>query len=476
MAPKTPGRARPRKALLWLASVLVVLPIMFVTQASAAFIVQQDESGPNDVPGQKDLNLQAVDTSGLPTSLQVYWNWDETGISGNNTLDACTLFDTDNDAKANFAVCVTAGGTPAQFLARTVYTCGDTRVDRCTSPIATVPNPLSTCSVTSPSATDPFSGSGKNQGASYPNDARGACTIYLADVGATSAKLINTCSYPSQQPNSDPSDCVLIPRDAFLTITKVANGTGGSFPFKLDGNLVFTASGSQSSSVIPITTANNATHSIKEDPVPSDWDLTSVSCSGASDSNGTANSNPIVIDARSDDNVTCTFTDTQKAAPQLKIVKSCTNSAPHAATDRFQPQNNGSSTGLSELACGGDETITLSPDTGYNITEVAGATTPTTSLSNYNVSYSSDCVDANGIPRGTALTTCTITNELKQFTVITLVCAGDSLHSSSVTLDSVTHPSLGSSTSPSEADLCALTGARFDKASGTYSGSVTITP
>ena len=51
------------------------------------------------------------------------------------------------------------------------------------------------------------------------------CSLHaaLSDVGgAGTANLVNTCSYPSEQPNSDPSDCVLIPRDAFIQIDKDA--------------------------------------------------------------------------------------------------------------------------------------------------------------------------------------------------------------------------------------------------------------
>src|SRR5207247_108222 len=121
--------------------------------------------------------------------------------------------------------------------------------------------------------------------------------------------------------------------------------------------------------------------------------------------------------ARADDNVTCTFTNTQKAAPQLKIVKSCPNGAA-ATTDRFQPQN-GSTEGAA-LACGGSTTITLTPAAADCIPEVAGSTTPATSLSNYDTTYSTDCANASGWPRGTELKTCTITNTLKSAPGVTI--------------------------------------------------------
>ena len=44
---------------------------------------------------------------GLPTTLTVTWNWDELTVSGANTLDACSLYDTDGDGFVNSALCVT---------------------------------------------------------------------------------------------------------------------------------------------------------------------------------------------------------------------------------------------------------------------------------------------------------------------------------------------------------------------------------
>jgi hypothetical protein len=320
-----PERKRRRK-LAGLVLVLAAALLVVVAQAAGAdpesppYVITNDENGPNDVPGQKDLNLHGIDSSGLPTQIKVLWNWDELGTSGNNSLDACTLFDTDTTPNgfADVAVCVTTQGNPATKKAATVYTCGDTRVDRCASQIAVIsaPNTTASCTVTSPSATDPFAGpANKDKGAGYPNDTRGKCTIFLAEINATAASLINTCSYPSTQPNSDPSDCVLIPRDAFITIVKVADPSNqGSFPFSLDGTAVFTASGSQTSSPIAITTANNATHDLSES-VPSGWSLDSATCVGAGDSNGTKVGSTINdIDAQPEDSITCTFRNTLQRA------------------------------------------------------------------------------------------------------------------------------------------------------------------
>jgi hypothetical protein len=240
--------------------VLAVFATMLIGASSAPalnldasqYSIQIDTAGGrNDEPGQKDLTLQGTNTSNLPTAINVLWNWDETSVGGGNSLDGCTLFDTDatgtaGDGLVDFSFCaivgnISSGNKTLELKSTVLYTCGDARNDRCTSPIAIVPlnqrSAGTTCQLSLNSATNPF---GDN------NDTRIFCTVVLADVGATSAELINTCSYPSQQPNSDPSDCVVVPGKANPTIASTPSlipqdsasltgqsGTGGSVTFKL---------------------------------------------------------------------------------------------------------------------------------------------------------------------------------------------------------------------------------------------------
>ena len=68
------------------------------------------------------------------------------------------------------------------------------------------------CQLISPAPADPLQGSPhKCQGTNCKTiDTVVACCIDLADFPtASSAALVDVCSYPSQQPNSDPSDCVV---------------------------------------------------------------------------------------------------------------------------------------------------------------------------------------------------------------------------------------------------------------------------
>ena len=282
----TTNGARPhaRAGYLRLIALVFAIASLFLlfaaSQASAALVYANDEDGANDEPGQKDLTRHGVDVTGLPTSLHVVWNWDSTGWNGNNTGDGCSLIDTDADGKVNYSVCVVIEDDPAVWKETVLYSCGDDKVDRCTSPVTAIPIFSSTCSA-SVTATDPFPA-----GESNPNDTTADCTMMMADFGgATNATLVNTCSYPSQQPNSDPSDCVLVPRDGFLIINKVANpdDSNAEFDFTLDGGAtpVFTAHGSETSGIIPVKT--DSTHSILEE-MPDLWGLDSAACS---DSSGT---------------------------------------------------------------------------------------------------------------------------------------------------------------------------------------------
>src|SRR5215208_3747909 len=124
----------------------LALGVAFFASSSvrAALSCVNDTAGANDEPGQKDLTQLCVDDAGLPLTLQVTWNWDEVSVSGSNTLDACSLYDTDNDGNVNFALCVT-DPTDASITV-TLYTCGDDAEDRCTQPLEPVSPFTSSCS------------------------------------------------------------------------------------------------------------------------------------------------------------------------------------------------------------------------------------------------------------------------------------------------------------------------------------------
>ena len=209
-------------------------------------VTQVDDQGPDDEPGQKDLNQMSSD---LGVDLAITWNWDDTdaGNLGGNTIDACSLIDTDQAGPglgfADFAFCVVADGNPASKVANYLYSCNDTRSDRCAGP-SLIPTFASTSTASVVPNSDPFRlapfNTAHNDGNDCDDDANcltsdtiANVTLKLADVGGASvAKLLNVCSYPSQEPNSDPSDCVVTPDSGFLTIKKTVENvvTASLFP------------------------------------------------------------------------------------------------------------------------------------------------------------------------------------------------------------------------------------------------------
>jgi len=90
----------------WIALMVVALGgsagILEASSAHAQCIT--DMRGADDEAGQKDLNEFCLVGSCGGSNTQITWNFDDVSWSGNNTGDACALFDTDGDGDANRAV------------------------------------------------------------------------------------------------------------------------------------------------------------------------------------------------------------------------------------------------------------------------------------------------------------------------------------------------------------------------------------
>src|SRR5918994_963066 len=336
------SRVRRLSVALFAAITLVV----GITAAEAAgTVVAVDDAGADDEPGQKDLNWLSIDY-GAPgaTSLTVKWGWDDTATSGANTRDAGSLFDTDGDGFANYSLYVTVE-TDGTYTTQ-LYSCAaDSRTDRCAGP-ALVGTFASTATVAVVPDSDPFGvpGSADYDAAHvsgntcrattgcYTQDTVATAAIQLADFGnPADAFLLNVCSYPSGEPNSDPSDCVFAANNGFLTIVKVANPDDGtSFPFNASeqsesnvSSWTITGSGSQSLiSYGPTTTLD------LNEAVPAGWNLTSASCAiqtatptatGTSSATGIDN-----LEIRSGLETICTFNDSL-AQGTLRVIKTVVN-------------------------------------------------------------------------------------------------------------------------------------------------------
>ena len=313
-----------------------------------ALISVIDDGGPDDVGGssQRDLNAMAIDFAALPTSLAVNWNWDNTGFTGGNTGDACSLYDTDNDGFANFALCVVVNSNPAVYVSTRLYSCNDTRTDRCAGDTligdddggTPEPSIASVCSASVVANSDPFRLNPAHTASKcgvaatcVQNDTVAVCTVQTSDLGgAADPFLLNVCAYPSQQPNSDPSDCVVAPDSGFLTIVKVANPSD-STTFTFNTNrpsppappTSFTVTGSGSASLISFPAGT--TYSVAE-VVPSGWQLDSASCvlsgGGSTGTKSGATISNIQIQAGLE--TTCTFTNTKcPAAPTTTGASRC---------------------------------------------------------------------------------------------------------------------------------------------------------
>jgi hypothetical protein len=225
--------------------ILFFVGISFLTAAPvAAQVCTVDQHGADDEPGQKDINEFCEGPGTSPFELDVTFNFDDTRWAGNNTGDACALFDTDDDTFANFALCVTVAdgnGQPAfqSPLSPRLYQCADDRKDRCTSSVEILIF-SSTCSVNmggseaSGEDADPFAlyANRKCSGTDCDTqDAFIACSIEIDDVSPGEfcnsgtcfisnascssdddcVPISDVCSFASTQPNSDPSDCIVTP-------------------------------------------------------------------------------------------------------------------------------------------------------------------------------------------------------------------------------------------------------------------------
>ena len=358
-----------RLSVALLAAITLVVGITAAGQLSVAeaagTVVAVDDAGADDEPGQKDLNWLSIDY-GAPgaTALTVKWGWDDTATSGANTRDAGSLFDTDGDGFANYSLYVTVA-TDGSYTTQ-LYSCSaDNRTDRCAGP-ALVGTFASTATVAVPADSDPFGVPGsadydadhvagntcRATTGCYTQDTVATADIRLADFGnPADAFLLNVCSYPSGEPNSDPSDCVFAPNNGFLTIVKVASPNDGtSFPFNAseqsesnDSSWTITGSGSQSLiSYGPTTTLD------VNEAVPAGWKLDSASCTiqtatptATGTSTGTGVDN---LEIRSGLETICTFNDT-KTNPLLEVVKSSTTASITAAGQvvpyRFAVSNKG---------------------------------------------------------------------------------------------------------------------------------------
>jgi hypothetical protein len=296
-----------------------------------------DDQLANDTPAQSDLNAftRADNVSG---KIAVKWVWDDVNswTGSGQTGDACALFDTtpatNNSSKgkgmADYAVCVRIANvngpdsvaqlaSPASPL---LYSCGDTKADRCASSTKLLPIGQIKCEVEKvPGET--FFPTG-DDGA----DVIAACSIPIAALGGGSPNLLNVCSFPSGSPNSNPFDCVVTPGAGFLVLKKATTpqNSGQTFSFSISPAPTPSGGGSQSlkdsttgieETAIISATPGTKLYSVGEVSIPSDWSLNTATCalqSTGSPATGTKiGSNIDSVTVLSGETTICTFTNSR---------------------------------------------------------------------------------------------------------------------------------------------------------------------
>jgi hypothetical protein len=392
-----------------------------------------DDGGPDDYPGQKDLSFFSVDY-GAPgaTSIAVGWGWDDTAWSGNNTGDACALLDTDADGFANYSICVTVAGSPAKYVSTRMYSCGDLLADRCVTPTTPITQFASTGQAAVVAAADPFRTTSSHLSGSKCDTRPGCRTadtvaglnINLNDFGGATARLINVCSYPSQQPNSSPSECVVAANNGFLTIVKEADPNQGSFQFTSpqaaqDGKTSWTVNLPDSNQVQFISYKPGVGYDLSE-LIPAGWSLESASCviqTNPVTNTGTFDkaTDPDTIadfEIKSGLETICTFRNTNAELNKgtLKVRKVVNNNygGNKTATDFSFSVDGGAAV---QFEADGENVVKVDPETPHNVTELAAA--------GYTPSYNG-CTNVVIPKQGTA--TCEITND-QQGAHLTLVKA-----------------------------------------------------
>lgn len=309
--------------------------------SNVIYVKAIDDGGPDDNPGQKDLNfIESGVVTDFPGKLFVNWGLDNTDWTGANTGDVCVLFDTNGNGFADYSYCVTVNGAPATILYNNLWSCSDKKADRCTA-TNTIISPHNSTAIVDMQPVDPFYLDPLHTGnvCSFTTD---PYNCYMYDTYVTtvialldmmgSPRLINVCSYPSESPNSDPSDCIYQPGAGFLEIYKIADPTdSGTFTFTMgEGQLstleknTWTIEGSGNTTTVETIAFEAGTAYDLTEDVPDGWELTDAKCeisNGTSELTGTWSGTTITDFEIQTGLVTkCTFTNI--ANIDLKVTKS----------------------------------------------------------------------------------------------------------------------------------------------------------
>ena len=404
-----------------------------------------DDLGPDDPTSGQQTDLSEMSIDAGASSIALTWQWDDTdfGNLGGNTGDACALIDTDGNGLADYSFCVRVDGKPAVQISNALYTCRNDSAFRCfdATPKSFTSATFSTASVVAGS--DPFKNFPAHTDKKCDTDANcvtddtvANVTLHLDDVGGSAARLVNVCSYPSGQPNSDYSDCVVVPNSGFLTIVKVATPNDGTtFTFTTSapsrsGQTIWSINGSgtaaQSVSFAPGTGYN------LNESVPAAWSLESASCviqSIPTATTGTPDAPPPQtgpvdkgvqnLQIKTGLETICTFSDSKR--PKLTVNKVL---EPPSDPGKFNLQID-AVTKAANVGNGGTTGAVVVSVGAHTVGETAGTDT---NLSDYVTTFGGDCATDGTINLAAGDNkVCTITNKRKATLTVNKVLqpAGD---------------------------------------------------
>jgi hypothetical protein len=401
-----------------------------------------DDNGANDTPSQSDLNAftRADNVTG---KIGVKWVWDDTNswTGSGQTGDACALFDTTpstaNKGKgmADFAVCVrinNPNGDPnvvaqlASPASPLLYSCGDTKSERCASSVKSLPITGIICEVEKINGETFFPGAGED-GA----DVVAACSIPLSAFNATVApNLLNVCSFPSGSPNSNPFDCVVTPGAGFFVIKKATSpqNSGQTFAFGITPAPVGggTHSLTDNSTDVEQTGLISAlpgtkSYSIGETNLPSDWSLNTASCAfdraGAPAMGTKVGSHVDSLSVEAGETTVCTFSNSRNQG-SIELKKSWSGT-PGQTTLKIGTSSGGAETASQLTGADGAAPLTTgaqSVNTGtYYVSESGGLDDYSSQLACTNKGSSITPGAGNSISVSTGdVVVCTFTNTRNQ--------------------------------------------------------------
>jgi hypothetical protein len=208
-----------------------------------------------------------------------------------------------------------------------VYTCVSTKTERCANPAKVTSIGNTTCTIQA------------NVPNGFPAGDDGA------DTQATPATstLLNVCSFPSGEPNSNPFDCVVTAGSGFIQFVKATNFTTATlFGFTLGSTAAgftpvnYAVQGGISSALIPLApTSGNTRYTLVEVLPTTGWALTTATCRIGTAAAGTFNSgsqgfNNIVVNTGQ--TTVCTFTNAGEVSGPVTYTVVVTNTGQVSAT------------------------------------------------------------------------------------------------------------------------------------------------